>query len=114
VAAEGGAVVDATFRRRAHRDAFAAGRGGDDPPPLFVECRAPARILSERASHRVLEAERASDADAEIARRQRTEFEPLDEVGPDAHLVLRTDRSVEILVDEVEAWMDARLARGAE
>jgi aminoglycoside phosphotransferase family enzyme/predicted kinase len=113
VSAERGAVVDATFRRRSHRDAFAAGRTAGQPSPLFVECRAPARILNERASHRALEAEQASDANAEIARRQRSEFEPLDEVRADDHLVLRTDRNVETLVDEVEAWMDARLARGS-
>ena len=46
---DGGALVDATFRRRVHREAFAAGYGDAGPAPIFVECRAPAAVVpSER------------------------------------------------------------------
>jgi len=102
-----GAIVDATFRRSAHRSAFAetfAGRA------LFVECLAPAAVVAERAARRELDPERVSDATAEIATRQRAEFEQLDEVPPGAHLRLRTDRPVDELLAELEAWLDARLA----
>jgi aminoglycoside phosphotransferase family enzyme/predicted kinase len=112
VSAAGGATVDATFRRRSHRQAFTAGRTGRTPRSLFIECRAPAQVIAERAAHREREADRASDADAKIAARQRAEFEPLDEVPANDHVVLRTDRSTDTLVDEVAAWMDTRLARG--
>ena len=50
-AACGGALVDATFRHRADRDAF-ANAFGDAAPLLFVECRAPAGVLAERAAQR--------------------------------------------------------------
>ena len=45
-AAADGAIVDATFRRRAHRAAFAEACGGR---ALFVECIAPAAVVAERA-----------------------------------------------------------------
>ena len=82
-AAADGAIVDATFRRRAHRAAFAEAFGGR---ALFVECIAPAAVVAERARRRELDPERVSDATPAIAARQRSEFEPLDEVAPEAHL----------------------------
>jgi len=102
-----GAIVDATFRRKAHRAAFADAFGGH---ALFVECLAPVAVVAERAARRELDPERVSDATAEIAARQRAEFEPLDEVPPGAHLSLRTDRPLGEQLAELEAWLDARLA----
>jgi uncharacterized protein len=102
-----GAIVDATFRRSALRAAFAEAFGGG---ALFFECLAPAAVVAERAARRQLDPERVSDATAEIAARQRAEFEPLDEVAPRAHFALRTDRSVDELIAELEVWLDARLA----
>jgi len=108
----GGALVDATFRRRAHRDAFRAGYGAAAPAPLFVECRAPATVVAERSRRRELDPHRTSDATAEIAARQLEEFEPLDEVEADLHVQIRTDRDMRDTIDEVETTLDARLARG--
>jgi aminoglycoside phosphotransferase family enzyme/predicted kinase len=110
-AADGGAVVDATFRRRADRDAFRAAYGAAGPAPLYVQCVAPAEVVAERSRRRELEPERSSDATAEIALRQLAELEPLDEVPADLHVTLRTDRSAREVVDDVEAALDARLAR---
>ena len=104
--------MDATFRRRAHRDAFAAAYGDGAPNPVFVECRAPAAVVAERARRREHEPGRVSDATPEIAARQLAEFEPLDEVDPERHVTVRTDRELETVVDGVEAALDARLARG--
>jgi uncharacterized protein len=107
----GGAIVDATFRRRADRDAFAAAYGGRSPRPTFVECRAPAAVVAERARLREQEPRRTSDATAQIALGQLVEFEPLDEVDPGRHVMVRTDRELDAVVDAVEAALDARLAR---
>jgi len=41
----------------------------------------------------------------------REEFEPLDEIEPELHVSVRTDRDIRDLIDEVEAALDARLAR---
>ena len=105
--ASGGAVVDATFRRRSHRTAFSAAFGGGKA--VFVECRAPAAIVAQRAAERESDPRRISDATPAIAVHQLAEFEPLDEVAPARHLALRTDRPLEALLDEVEAALDARL-----
>jgi uncharacterized protein len=104
--AEVGAIVDATFRRRADRAAFTSAFGG---AALYVECRAPAAVIAERAALRESDPLRVSDATAGIAERQLAEFEPLDEVPPDQHLLLRSDRPLEALLDELEAALDARL-----
>lgn len=100
----GGAVIDATFRRRSHRTAFAEAFGGS---ALFVECRAPASVVAERARSREADPTRVSDATAAIAAAQRTEFEPLDEVPAARHLLLRTDRPIEELTLELEGALDS-------
>jgi aminoglycoside phosphotransferase family enzyme/predicted kinase len=107
----GGAIVDATFRRRRDREAFRDAYPPAIPAPLFVECRAPAAVIAERARTRELDPHHTSDATAEIAARQLAEFEPLDEVEPDLHVIVRSDRDLLELVDDVEATLDARLGR---
>jgi aminoglycoside phosphotransferase family enzyme/predicted kinase len=77
VAARGGAVVDATFRHRADRDAFAE-VFGDAAPLLFVECRAPARVLAERAAERDRQPGGVSDASLAVVVRESSTWDPLD------------------------------------
>ena len=107
-----GAIVDATLRRRRHRDAFAAALGATEPAPLFVECRASAEVVAKRAHRREHEPGRVSDATAAIAARQLVEFEPLDEVDPARHLIVRTDGELGETIDAIIAGLDARLAQG--
>jgi predicted kinase len=85
VAARGGAIADGRFCRRTDRDAFVATLAGV-AKPLYVQCHAPA-------------AERAP-------------WEPLDEVAPHAHLVLRTDRRVEDVIGDLLALLDQRVGLG--
>jgi uncharacterized protein len=92
-----GAVVDATFRRSAHRSAFAETFRGR---AVFVECRAPAELISSRACAREDDPANVSDATAALAMRQVAEFEPLDEVPAERHLTLRTDCPVETMLDD--------------
>jgi predicted kinase len=106
-AAPGGAIVDATFRSATHRAAFAEAFGGD---AVFVHCVAPAEVVAERARRRERDPWRVSDATAAIAALQLAEFQSLDEVPPEAHLTLRTDRPVDELLAELEAWLDVRRA----
>ena len=108
IAACGGALVDATFRHRADRDAFADGFA-DAAPLLFVECCAPARVLVERAAQRNRQPSRVSDASLSIVTRERVAWEPLDEVPPEAHVTLRSDRPVETQLADLLAWLDRRL-----
>ena len=84
----------ATFRRRADREAFARGFAGS-APVLFVECRAPAPVLAERAARRERETDRISDATLPVVVRESARWEPLEEVTAQAHVSLRSDRPVE-------------------
>ena len=59
---EGGALVDATFRRRRDREAFREGLGTDLEVGFFAECRAPAAGLLQRAEARARREDSLSDA----------------------------------------------------
>lgn len=107
--AHGGALVDATFRHRADRDAFAQAFA-DAAPLLFLECQAPADTLARRAAAREHDPERISDASREVVVRESATWEPLQEVPPEAHLVLRSDRPVEAQLADLMALLDQRVA----
>jgi len=108
----GGAIVDATFRHRADRETFAASFKMT-APLLFVECRAPRSVLRARALERQRNQARVSDADLSVVIGEEGSWEPLDEVPADDHLLVRTDRPVTEISDELVALVDLRLARGA-
>ena len=108
VGARGGSLIDATFRHAGDREAFVTAFAGA-APLLFVECRAPAAVLAERAAHRERDPTRVSDATLSVVRRESTSWEPLDEVAPDAHLILRTDRPVQALVADLQGLLDHRI-----
>lgn len=107
--AGGGAVVDATFRRRAHRDAFAGAAGGQSAAALYVECRMPESLAVERATRRLHDQSRVTDAGPELAGHQVREFEALDEVAAGRHLTLRSDQPLPAQIDELEAALDRRI-----
>jgi uncharacterized protein len=108
LAAAGGATLDATFRRRLACQAFAEALGHAEGRRLFVECIAPAAVLSERSVRREADPARVSDATVEVVEHQRLELEPLDELRAEERLVLRTDWPVPRLVEEVEAALGKR------
>ncbi|MGO9754870.1 MAG: AAA family ATPase [Solirubrobacteraceae bacterium] len=109
----GGALVDATFRHRADRDAFADAFAGA-APVLFVECRAPVNVLAERAAQRDRQRARVSDASLSIVMRERSAWEALDELAPEAHVALRSDRPVEAQLADLVALLDQRIAGVAQ
>jgi predicted kinase len=100
----GSAIVDATFRRRAERDAFREALG--TAAPVFVECRVPADVVRRRAAERLRDPDRTSDATPDIAMRQQRDFEPLDEVAAGAHMTIRADQGFDLLVEEVADALD--------
>ena len=108
IAARGGAIVDATFRHRADRQAFAASFG-DAAPAVFLECEAPRAVMLKRAARRTRSRNRVSDADAAIVMHEREAWDPLDEVAASAHVALRTDRPIREIVGDVLALLDRRL-----
>jgi hypothetical protein len=111
--ASGGVIVDATFARRADRQAFSAACLGLLAPLVF-ECRAPAQVIQRRAYRREADPRRVSDAGPQIAALLRGQFEPLaDDVAADRHFVLRTDQPAARTVEDGIAMLDRRLAEPA-
>src|SRR5262249_26771123 len=108
LAANRGAIVDGTFRHLADRQAFAATLG-TGAPTLFIECQAPPSVLAERGARREHDRNRISDADLKVVQRERTSWEPLDEVPAAAHVIVRTDRPLEEIIGDVMALLDRRL-----
>jgi predicted kinase len=109
VATRRGAIVDATFRHRADREAFTQAFANAGPL-LYVECQAPAAVLVTRAMDRDRSSDRLSDADVSVVRRERSSWEPLDEVTPAAHVAIRTDRTTDAVLADLMALLDRRLA----
>jgi predicted kinase len=103
-----GVITDATFRRRADRDAFREALG-DGIPVLVVECSAPAHVLESRARAREGDPNRVSDAGVEIVRRQLNEAEPLDEIAARDHVPVRSDQPVERMLAAVADALDRRI-----
>jgi aminoglycoside phosphotransferase family enzyme/predicted kinase len=103
VTTAGGVIVDATFQRRAHLDAFTAALGG--APAVLVECRASRATLRERARHRLDDPARASDATVEVLERQLAAREPL----PVAATAVDTEQAPAAALDAVDAALDAFL-----
>lgn len=109
-AACGGVIVDATFRHRADRQAFAEAFG-DAAPVLFVECHAPARVLAERAAQRERQPARISDASLSAVLRESSAWDPLDELPPETHVTVRSDRPAEAQLEDLRALLGRRMGR---
>ena len=76
LAAGRGAIIDATFQRRAHRDAARAVARQAGVPFLFVECVCPADEVRRRLERRKIADRDVSDADWEVYQKQVANYEP--------------------------------------
>jgi predicted kinase len=81
------------------RKAFTAGFE-DAAPPLFIECRAPLDVLVDRARIRA-QHEDVSDADAAVVARLAVDWEPLDEVSPERHIVIDSARPTSEVIAQI-------------
>ena len=105
----GGAVADATFLtrdRRAELIGWSQKLRPSRPPFLFVWCEVDDAVAERRIERRAAEGEDASDADAEVRRRQTAQAEPPTDTEfaalPNVALLrLDTDGPVETLVERV-------------
>jgi predicted kinase len=78
---------------------------------LFVECRAPAAVVVARAAQRDRQPAGVSDASLSIVIRESSAWEELDELPPEAHVALRTDRDVEAQLEDLCGLLDRRIVR---
>ncbi len=104
----GTVIVDATFHRRALRDAFRTQLGDTGSRVLFVACTAPVEVLEQRLLAREKEPGRVSDATLAVLHRQLAHHDPMDEVPAPCHLQVRSDQPVEAVLDAIEEALDRR------
>lgn len=101
LAAGRGAILDATFQRRAHRDQAAAVGAAAGAPVLFVECRADEAVIRLRLAERAARDHDPSDADWEVYRRQRRFYEPVADDEP--HVTVDTTVPLAKALLDIEA-----------
>lgn len=77
---------------------------------LFVECRAPAAVLARRAVRRGRQPETVSDASLAVVLRESRVWEPLDELAPEAHVAVRSDRPGDAQLADLPALLDRHLS----
>ena len=68
-------------------------------------------MLAERAALRDRQPRRVSDASLSVVVRERSAWEPLDELRPEAHVTLRSDRPVEAQLADLLALLDRRIGQ---
>jgi aminoglycoside phosphotransferase family enzyme/predicted kinase len=99
LAAGRGAILDATFQRRAHRDAARTVALESGVPILFAECVAPEEEIHRRLAERGRADTDASDADWAVYEQQRGNYEPF-----------AADEHAQRIVVDTTAALDRQLA----
>lgn len=110
LAAGAGVVLDATFQRRADRDAARAVAAARGVPFVLLECCCAEEQVRQRIAQRQRGSASPSDADWNIYLEQRRQFEP---IGPDeaaGHFTLDTAASLSAVVGDVERILRQCLA----
>jgi aminoglycoside phosphotransferase family enzyme/predicted kinase len=109
-----GAIVDATFGRRAQRDKFVQLAAKRHVPLLIIHCTVDEATTESRLRLRAAQGTDVSDGRWEVYIAQKATHEPLHELSADQVLALDTDAPIEQLVDECEKFLRARLDRWRE
>lgn len=97
-----GAIVDATFQLRVHRDGARAIADTEHVPAAFIECTCPEAIVRERLARRAHDAGEPSDADWNVHQMQRVVYEPFADGEGGRHLRLDTSGAAADVVRRIE------------
>ena len=73
------------------------------------ECVVPVDVLRRRAAERDRDPHRVSDASLEVVLREAQRWEALDEVPAERHLLVRSDRPVGRILQDLADLLDRRL-----
>ncbi|HEY7220859.1 MAG TPA: AAA family ATPase, partial [Candidatus Binatia bacterium] len=95
-----GIIIDATFRRRKERTELAAAPLGVEP--VYVECQADRDEVMRRLLERAARPNEISDATVKTYLAQLNDFEPLDEVARERHIVADTTRDLTPIIAQIE------------
>ena len=109
-----GALVDATFQLRTHRDGARAVAAAAGLPAVFVECTCPPTVVRERLARRAHDQREASDADWRVYEMQRAVYQPFAAGEGGVHVLVDTTEPTPAAIARIEAAIDTpALASGA-
>lgn len=108
---KGGVIVDASARRRSQRALLLRRLDARTATLLVVHCRVSPETALARASARMHDRERVSDATPEIVSSQLHDFQALEELSMDSVLELDGELSIEAQADAVTRAVDERVVR---
>jgi hypothetical protein len=103
-----GAILDATFSRRADRERIARLAEKRRVPLNVIFCRASEETVRRRLARRAAEGRDLSDGRWEIYVEQKAKLQPFEEIP--TRLTLGTEDSIERLVRECEKFLRSRLS----
>jgi uncharacterized protein len=104
-----GAILDATFSRRNHREKISRLAAKHGVPIFWVRCFASEDVTYKRLAARAAEGKDASDGRWEVYVNQKSVYEPLDEISSISCLALDTNLPVTELEQQVEKFLRSRL-----
>jgi predicted kinase len=110
IAKDKGALLDATFVRRAHREKILRLADKRKVPLLLIHCTTPELVIKERLRRRTAEGKNVSDGDWDIYVAQKVAAEPIEEIAADDRLELNTDSSLGELTRLCEAFLRSHWA----
>jgi aminoglycoside phosphotransferase family enzyme/predicted kinase len=88
-------IIDASFKKQMDRQEAWALAHQARADFLLIECQGPESELQRRLDRRPADQDEPSDGRWELFAAQKEDFEKVEEMSPDAHLILRTEGSVE-------------------
>jgi uncharacterized protein len=107
-----GAIIDATFAKRAYREKFAALAARYKIPLIAVRCWASDATTKERLALRTSQGADVSDAGWEVYVAQKAGYEPLHDLPSSSLIELATEAPPEQWIEAGESLLRARLVSG--
>jgi predicted kinase len=105
-----GAIVDATFVRRAQRKKFLQLAEKHRVPLALIHCSTSDTVAEKRLAQRAAEGKDISDGRWEIYVEQKAVDEAIEEISPSSLLMLNTDASLDQLAQTSEQFLRSRLS----
>jgi len=104
-----GAILDATFRRQAHRAAVMDLAERRRVPLVVIRCRLPEGLVQERLARRSEAGDDISDGRWEIYVAQRESFEPIADIPQERYLTLNMELPLAELLPAAERFLSSAL-----
>jgi predicted kinase len=108
-----GAILDATFSQKAHREKIIRLAEKHKVPLLLIDCSASEEITKGRLDQRALEGKDLSDGRWAIFLAQKAAYQPVEEIPSESCLKLNTEAPLDELVRASEKFLRARLGQAS-